>query len=162
MIRQRVNDMNKLNVFSVLFIALFSSNVFADEVHFLTVKEIVEDGYVQLSGLQIVEIMNKHIIKVVDIETDSVITSKNDSLNNTIDRKFVDEQKDKSSVILDPRLMARAPPLDGKLERRVVGDELVVTDGIRTYHYSLYRKQERIFAVRDIDHGNVFLEVKYK
>ena len=57
-------------------------------------------------------------------------------------------------------LMARAPALQGKIERKVVGDELVSSDGVRTYHYSVYEKQGRMFAVRDIDNGNVFFEIK--
>jgi len=154
--------MNKINVFAVLLITVFSVNSYAGEKPFLTVDEIIADGYQLLSGLQILDMMNNHTIKVVDIETGAVSISRNDSLNDSIDRKFVDKKGDKASSILDPRLMARAPALDGKIERRVVGDELVSTDGVRTYHYRLYKKQERIFAVRDIDHGNVFLEVKVK
>lgn len=154
--------MNRFKVFAVLLITVFSVNSNAGEKPFLTVDEIVADGYEMLSGLQILEIMNNHTIKVTDIETDAVSISKNDTNNDAIDREFVDKKKDKASAILDPRLMARAPPLDGVIERRVVGDELISTDGVRTYHFRLYKKQDKIYAVRDIDHGNVFFEVKVK
>ena len=154
--------MNKFNIFAVLFILIFSISSYADEKPFLTVDEIIGDGYKLLSGLQILDIMNNHTIKVVDIETGSVSISKNDSSNDAIDRKFVETKSDKSTAFLDARLMARAPALEGKIERKVVGDELVSTDGVRTYRFRLYRKQEKIFAVRDIDHGNVFFEVKVK
>jgi len=132
----------------------------------LTVDELVDSGYSLLSGQQILEIMTNHTIKVVDIETDAVSISKNDESNTDtdidIDRKFVETKSDKASYFLDPRLMARAPPLEGKIERKVIGDDLIATDGVRTYHYRLYKKQERIFAVRDIDSGNVFFEVLVK
>ena len=154
--------MNKFKVFVVLLITVFSINSNAGEKPFLTVDEIVADGYEMLSGLQILDIMNNHTIKVTDIETDAVIISKNDTNNDAIDREFVDKKKGKASTILDSRLMARAPPLDGEIKRRVVGDELISTNGLRTYRFRLYKKQERIFAVRDIDHGNVFFEVKVK
>jgi len=158
----RVNCMNKFNVCALLLISIFSINAFADEKHFLTVDELVENGYILLSGQKILEIMGNHTIKVVDIETDAIAISKNDKSNATMDRKFVETKSDKAASMLDVRLMARAPALEGKIERKVAGDELIATDGVRSYHYRLYKKQEKIFAVRDIDHGNVFFEVKVK
>lgn len=154
--------MNKFNIFTVLLITVFSIDSHAEEKHFLTVDELIESGYSLLSGQQILEIMTNNTIKVVDIETDAVSISKNDESNTDMDRKFVETKSDKASYFLDPRLMARAPPLEGKIERKVTGDELIATDGVRTYHYRLYKKQERIFAVRDIDSGNVFFEVEVK
>jgi hypothetical protein len=50
--------------------------------------------------------------------------------------------------------------LSGQPDYKVVGDELIAEDGIRTYHIKLYRKNERIFIARDIDHDNVFYEIK--
>ena len=155
----RVNDMKKRNIFAALLMIVFANNVYADEAGFLTVDEIVADGYELMSGLQILDLMNNYKIKVVDIETGAVSVSKNDNLNDAIDRKFTDKKGDKPSSMLDPRLMARAPPLDGKIERRVVGDELISTNGVRTYHFRLYKKQEKIYAVRDIDYGNVFFHI---
>ncbi len=158
----RVNDMKKRNIFAALLMIVFANNVYADEAGFLTVDEIVADGYELMSGLQILDLMNNYKIKVVDMGPGAVSVSKNDNLNDAIDRKFTDKKGDKPSSMLDPRLMARAPPLDRKIERRVVGDELISTNGVRTYHFRLYKKQEKIYAVRDIDYGNVFLEVKVK
>ena len=154
--------MNNLNVCAVLLLTMFSVNAYADEKRFLTVDELVENGYILLSGEQLLEIMNEHTIEVVDIETDAVTISKSDKFRDAMDRKFEETKSDKASSLLDARLMARAPMLEGKIDRKAVGDELIATDGIRTYHYRLYKKQERIYAVRDIDHGNVFLEVKVK
>ncbi|GMR01235.1 MAG: hypothetical protein BMS9Abin19_0601 [Gammaproteobacteria bacterium] len=154
--------MNKFNVCVVLLITMLSVNVCADEKHFLTVDELVDNGYILLSGEQVLEIMGNHTIKVVDIETDAVTISRNDKSGAVMDRKFVETKNDKASSLLDARLLARAPALEGKIEREVVGDELIATDGVRTYHYKLYKKQEKIYAVRDIDHGNVFFEVEVK
>ena len=158
----RVEHMNILNVCRILLLSIFAVSANADERHFLTVDELVENNYVLLSGQQILEIMNQHSIKVVNIETEAVTVSMNDSNSANIDREFVEKKSGKASSFLDPRLMARAPRLEGKVERKVVGDELIATDGVRTYHYRLYKKQDKIYAVRDIDNGNVFLEVKIK
>jgi len=139
---------------------IFANSALADEQHFLTVDELV--AYSLMSGQQIREIMTNRAIRVVDIETEAVITSENTQSSNAMDRKFVETKTDKASSLFDPRLMARAPTLKGRIKRKVVGDELISTDGVRTYHYRLYKKQQTIFAVRDIDSGSVFFEVEVK
>ncbi len=150
--------MNKLSVSAMLI--MFSMVVSADENTFLTVDALTESGFTPMSGQQILTVMANRKIKVVDIETGAMSVSKKNKSSVSIDRKFVETKSDNASTMFDPGLMARAPALEGKVERKVVGDELISTDGVRTYHYRLYKKQERIFAVRDIDHGNVFFEVK--
>ena len=152
--------MNMLKFYGVLLIATLSIHVHADSSKFLTVDELVDRGYKVLSGLQILEIMADHTIRVVDIETDAEIISNKKTSEEAMDRKFVETKSDKASLLFDTRLMARAPALDGKIERKVVGDQLVSTNGVRTYRHRLYEKDGRVFAVRDIDHGNVFFEVK--
>ena len=154
--------MNDLKSFILVLLALFSVGTYAAEEEFLTVDELVKQGYVKLSGERILEIMNKHKIKVVDIETDAVSISKSEDAKAGMEREFKEAQSDKVSFFLDSRLIARAPPLDGKIERKVVGDALVATDGVRTYNYTLYEKDGRMFAIRDIDAGNVFFEVQLK
>jgi hypothetical protein len=154
--------MHDLKSFILVLLALFSVGTYAAEEEFLTVDELVKQGYVKLSGERILEIMNKHKIKVVDIETDAVSISKSEDAKAGMEREFKEAQSDKVSFFLDSRLIARAPPLDGKIERKVVGDALVATDGVRTYNYTLYEKDGRMFAVRDIDAGNVFFEVQLK
>jgi len=143
----------------VLFVL---NNVYAGEKTFLTADKLIENGYVKLTGEQIFELMAKKVIEVTDIETDAVTISRRAEKTRGMERDFGDEKGGKSLYFLDPRLLARAPPLEGKIERKVVGDELVSTDGLRTYKFSVYEKQGRIFAVRDIDHGNVYYEVKFK
>lgn len=152
--------MNKFKIYLVIMVLFFSINIHADEKQFLTVNELVENGYTRLTGQQIIEVMNNNKIKVVDIETEAISISKHDESDVAMDREFKETKKDKASFFLDSRLMARAPALEGKIERKVVGDELVSTDGVRTYHYSVYEKQGRMFAVRDIDNGNVFFEIE--
>jgi len=153
--------MSKLTYYLVLLM-LFSIKVAADENPFLTVAELVKNGYAQLTGQQLYEIMNKNEIRIVDIETDAVTISEHEKSDSVMDRKFEETKSDKASYFLDSRLMARAPALQGTIKRKVVGDELVATDGVRTYNYSVYEKQGRMFAVRDIDNGNVFFEVEVK
>jgi len=151
--------MCKTKSFIVLLLLFLSLEICADEKQFLSLDDLVGHGYVQLSGQKILEIMNNKQIKVIDIETDAVTISKHEKFEEGMDREFKATKGDKASFFLDSRLMARAPPLEGKIERKVVGDELVSTDGVRTYHYRVYEKEGRMFAVRDIDSGNVFFEV---
>jgi hypothetical protein len=154
--------MNKFKYYVVLLAVFISVNTYAEEKAFLTVQELIDNGYVQLSGQKIIEIMNNNKIKVVDIETEAVSISRYEASDVAMDREFKETKSDKTSYFLDSRLMARAPALEGKIERKVVGDELVSTDGVRTYSYRIYEKQGRMFAVRDIDHSNVFFEVELK
>ena len=154
--------MKNINNFALVLITLFSVSSYAGEKEFLTVDELVEHGYAKLSGDRIREIMNKHKIRVVDIETEAVSISKREDGKAGMDREFKETKSDKVSYFLDSRLIARAPPLDGNIERKVVGDALVATDGVRTYNYTLYEKDGRMFAVRDIDAGSVFFEVRLK
>lgn len=149
-----------------------TQQLYAEEViddtkkSFLTVEKIIEDGYSKLSGLQLIELMDKNVIEVVDIETEAISVSQLKSDSNKsesgMEREFDETKKDKASAFLDTRLLARAPPLDGKIERRVEGDALVATDGVRTYRYRVYEKQGHMYAVRDIDAGYVYFEVKVK
>ncbi len=154
--------MIKIRACTVLLITMLSTSIYAGKTAFLTVTELVDSGYTLLSGLQILEIMENNTIQVVDIETDAVVVSKSDDASAAMDRKFVEKKSGSASSSFDARLMARAPALEGKIDRRVAGDELISTDGVRTYHFRLYKKQERIFAVRDIDNGDVFFEVEVK
>ena len=170
------NSVGKIGwlVKGIVSLALLSAaqQLYAEEVidntkkPFLTVEKLIEDGYSKLSGLQIIELMDKHVIQVVDIETEAVAVSQRKSddakSESGMERTFDETKKDKTSAFLDTRLLARAPPLDGKIERSVEGDALVATDGIRTYRYRIYDKQGHMYAVRDIDAGYVYFEVRVK
>lgn len=153
---------NNKFVFFILSVCFFSAAVLAEDKRFLTVEELTKNDYVQLTGLQISELMNKHVIEVIDIETDAVSISRRDNAEDGMERKFDDLKTDKTLYFLDTRLLARAPPLQGEIKRSVKGDALVSTDGVRTYQFSVYEKQGKMYAARDIDHGNVFYEVKVK
>ncbi len=145
----------------IVFSFLFNS-VSAGEKHFLTVDELTNNDFVRLTGSQLSALMEKHVIEVVDIETDAVSISQRGKTEAGMERKFKEVKSDKSLYFLDSRLLARAPALQGKIDRKIVGDELIASDGIRTYHYSVYEKQGQLFAVRDIDHGNVYYRVNFK
>ena len=152
--------LNPIVLFLVLVSFATASN--AAEEDFVTVDDLVKEGYTKLAGFQISELMKKHEIQVVDIETNAVTVSRRDTDEVAMERKFEKSKPDSASSMLDPRLLARAPPLEGKLERKVAVDALVVTDGVRTYRYSLYKKQDELYAVRDIDSGFVFYKVTVK
>ena len=146
-----------LLVFSSLFVN-------ADEKHFLTVDELINNGYTQLTGLQLIDLLKENKIEIRDIETDAVSLStltKADA-GNTASRKSKEIKSDKPLYFLDTRLLARAPSLEGEPDYKVVEDKLIATDGVRTYHIKFYENQGKMYGARDIDHGNVFFEIIVK
>ncbi len=145
-----------LLVFSCLCV-----NGYADEKHFLTVDVLVNNGYSQLTGLQLIELLKEHKVEIHDIETEAVTLSTRTETDagNVANRKSKDVKSGKPLYFLDTRLLARAPSLKGKSDYMVVADELIATDGVRTYHIKFYEKQGKMYGARNIDHGNVFFEI---
>ena len=135
-------------------------NAYAAEKRFLTVDALLNNGYTQLTGSQVSELLKEGSIEIQDIETEAVYLSKLDGTNNSNNRKLEQIKSHGTAYILDADLLARAPSLAGQPDYKVVGDELIAEDGVRTYHIKLYQKNDRIFIARDIDHGNVFYEIK--
>ena len=148
----------------LLLLVMLLNSANAEEVNFLTVDELIESGYVQLTGLQLIELLKQHKIEVRDIATEAV----SHSMRAETDTKSVESRKSeavkgaKPGYFLDPRLIARAPPLEGEPEFKVSEDEMIASDGVRTYHYRFFEKQGKLYGVRDIDHGNVFYQIIVK
>ena len=145
--------------FLILVFSFLINNVSANEKHFLTVDELIENGYTQLSGLQLIDLLKQHKIEIRDIETDAVSISTRTNPVTGNSRKAEELKSDRPLYFLDARLLARAPSLEGKPDYKVVEDELIATDGVRTYHIKFYEKQGKMFGARDIDNGNVFFEI---
>lgn len=135
-------------------------NAFADDAKFLTVDALLANGYTQLSGAQLNELLKTRSIEIHDIETEAVYFSEHDGSDNTNNRKLEQTRGHGAGYLLNAELLARAPSLAGQPDYRIAGNELIAEDGVRTYHIKLYRKNDRIFIARDIDHGNVFYEIK--
>jgi len=153
------------NIFAgtLLCLVMFAcGNSFADEKQFLTVAALLENGYVQLTGNQLTALLKEHVIEIHDIETDAVYLSTSDNEADKSNSRIEQTKNQAGKKSLDVKLLARAPMLTDDPERKVVGDELISSDGVRTYHIKLYEKQGRIFGSRDIDHGDVFFEIKIK
>lgn len=136
----------------------------ADIKKFLTVDNLIENGYTQLTGLQLIELLNEHKVEVRDIETESVSLSTRieTEAGNTVNRTSKELKAGKSSYFLDTRLLARAPSLSGEPDYKVSEDEMIATDGLRTYHIKFYEKKGKMYGARDIDNGNVFFEIIVK
>jgi len=54
---------------------------------------------------------------------------------------------------------ARADILKGDVEFSIKNNKVIVTDGIRKFISSIYRKQHMLYAVRDIDHDVVNFQI---
>lgn len=124
-----------------------------------TVSDLVNDGYQKLTGYQISSLMKHFEIRVVDRVTRAEMVSKKAEAVQGIQRKFHESKPENAHASLDASVLSRAPQLDGKIERKVVSDSLVVTNGVRTYHYNVYKKGNRFYAARDIDNGNVYFRL---
>ena len=142
----------------------YSVNVSAEERLFLTIEELLDHGYTQLTGQQLGELLQQKKIELRDIETEAVSLSRqvNSSESGTASRQSEDVKSGSAMYFLDTRLLARAPFLEGEPKYTVSGDELIATDGVRTYHIRFYEKQGKMYGVRDIDNGYVFFEVIIK
>jgi len=57
---------------------------------------------------------------------------------------------------------SRAPLLAGSGKLQIKGDEIVNSDGIRSFSSRLYKKDNVIMGVRDIDNGRVYLKIIIK
>ena len=154
----------KNSVVILLALLFLPPAINADDKQFLTVDELVANGYAQLTGLQLIELLKEHKVEVRDIETEAVSLSTRieTKAGNTANRKSEDIKSGKSLYFLDTRLLARAPSLEGEPDYTVVDDEMVATDGVRTYHIRFYEKQDKVYGARDIDNGNVFFEIIVK
>ena len=143
---------------------LVAATSHADIKKFLTVDNLIENGYTQLTGLQLIELLNEHKVEVRDIETESVSLSTRieTETGNTANRTSKELKAGKSSYFLDTRLLARAPSLSGEPDYKVSEDEMIATDGLRTYHIKFYEKKGKTYGARDIDNGNVFFEIIVK
>jgi hypothetical protein len=139
---------------------LININAFAVDAKFLTVDVLLANGYTQLTGSQLNELLKTQSIEIHDIETEAVYFSEHDGSDNTNNRKLEQTRGHGAGYLLNAELLARAPSLAGQPDYRIAGNELIAEDGVRTYHIKLYRKNDRIFIARDIDHGNVFYEIK--
>ncbi len=145
--------------FLILVFTFLINNASANEKHFLTVDELVENGYTQFTGLQLIDLLKQHKIEIRDIETDSVSISTHKGSETGNSRQSEELKSDRPLYFLDARLLARAPSLEGEPDYKVIDDELIASDGVRTYHIKFYEKHGKIFGARDIDHGNVFFEI---
>ena len=143
----------------VLVCSFLINHVSASEKHFLTVNELIENGYTQLTSLQLIDLLKQYKIEIRDIETDAVSISTHNASGTGNSRKLEELKSDRPLYFLDTRLLARAPSLEGEPDYKVTEDELIATDGVRTYHIKFYEKRGKIFGARDIDHGDVFFEI---
>ncbi len=150
-----------LSVF-LLFIASAISH--AEEKNFLTVDNLIANGFVQLTGLELIELLKENKVEVHDIETQSVSLSTRieTEAGNAANRTSKELKAGNAYYSLDTRILARAPSLSGEPDYKVSGDVLVATDGLRTYHIRFYRKQDEMYGARDIDNGSVFFKVIVK
>lgn len=148
---------------ALLCVILFTFvNLYAAEKTFLTVDELIKNGYSQLTEPQLRDLLKQHKVEVRDIETDAVSISTRTETDAGNNRKSESVKSDKPLFFLDTRLLARAPALQGEPDYQVSGDKLIATDGVRTYQIRFYEKQGKMFGARDIDNNNVFFEIVIK
>ena len=146
-----------VKILSVLLL-LIANNIYASDKQFLTVEQLIANGYQQLDGSQLSRLLKEAKIEIRDIETQAVsISTRSTAGSNTRASEAI--KKDEPLYFLDTRLLARAPSLSGTPEYKVSGDKLIATDGVRTYHIRFYEREGKMYGARDIDNGNVFFEI---
>ena len=127
-----------MRILFLLLMLCLSNFSLANSGESLTVDELKNTGYTQLTGLQIIALLNQQRVAVRDIATDAVyisVRNKNGSLDN---RKIENDKSPSSKYLFDTELLARAPLLSKNAKYEVLGDELISKDGIRTYKIKFY------------------------
>lgn len=145
---------------SFLSVLLISTQVLAQNTDIeLTVKGLIANGYHKMSGDEIQkQLLNKKLV-LIDLDAKSQYEAILLTSGKTKKKKTV---KEHPSTLTDAKFQGRAPILKGPVEYSVKGDAIVTTDGIRTHISTLYKKDDDILGIRDVDNGQVNFRITIK
>ncbi|RDH82702.1 MAG: hypothetical protein DIZ80_10505 [endosymbiont of Galathealinum brachiosum] len=140
-------------IFLTIFV-LFTQPTTADEK--LTLNKLVENKYHLMTSNEISEILIDKTVILKDLLSEAVYEI---SINKEgkIDKKIIKEKTPK--MLTNIEYHSRADMLSGSIKFSIGGNKIISTDGVRTYMSSLYKKGNKIFGVRDIDHDIVNFEI---
>ncbi len=120
-----------------------------------TIDDILADGFVQMSGDDIRELIGQEIVlrNTVNGRTYS------GQLLETGRRELTVASDSTEANVVQGLYHGGDPVLMGETGYEIVGDTIVTSDGLRTITSTLYTNGEKILAARDVDAGRVQFEV---
>ena len=137
-----------------------STFILADENYArLTTNILLSDGYKKMSGEKISKKLVGPTLLILDLLAGSEYEVK---LSSSGKSKLKKIKEDKPGSLTSADYHSRATVLTGQVSFSIAGDNIVTTDGIRSYSSTLYQKDSVILGVRDIDNGFVNFQIKIK
>ena len=113
-------------------------------------------GYKIMTGIEISEILLGKTVILKDLLSEAVYEIKINK-NGVTEKKTLKTKSPKTLTNVD--YQARADLLKGALKFTIEGNKVITTDGLRTYVSTLYKKDNNIYGVRDVDHESVNFQI---
>jgi len=113
-------------------------------------------GYKIMTGIEISEILLGKTVILKDLLSEAVYEIKINK-NGVTEKKTLKTKSPKTLTNVD--YQARADLLKGALKFTIEGNKIITTDGLRTYVSTLYKKDNNIYGVRDVDHESVNFQI---
>jgi hypothetical protein len=147
----------KLIIISIL--SLVINVTFAGNNESLTLDYLIKNNYQLMSAAEINKIISGKKVILKDLLSKAVYELKIDKSGMT-EKKTISEKSPDS--ITSVEYSSRADLLSGDVKLSVKGNNIVITDGIRTYISNLYKKEDNIYVVRDVDNSKVSFKIIIK
>ena len=144
----------KLIILLFVLVNLTVSSVMAESK--LTLTSLEKQHYKEMTSKEISELLLGKTITLKDLLSKAVYEVK---INNEgLTKKKVIKEKS-PETLTSIEYNSRAALLTDGLELVVKGNKIITSDGVRTYMSTLYKKQNIIYGVRDIDHDSVNFQI---
>lgn len=125
----------------------------------LTASKLLSQGYIKMSGATI----HKKLIGPTIIIIDLLAGSEYEAVFFSDGKSKIKKTKDnKPGTLTDADYQGRAALLTGFNAFTIKGDTVITTDGVRSYISTLYKKDNVILGVRNVDDGRVYFQIKSK
>ena len=122
----------------------------------LSLEYLLNNNYQLMSATEISKIISGKKIILEDLLSKAIYELKIDESGVT-EKKIISQKSPDS--ITNVEYSSRADLLSGDVSLTVKGNSIIITDGIRTYISTLYKKADNIYVVRDIDNNKVSFKI---
>jgi len=122
----------------------------------LTLASLEKQQYKVMTSKEISTLLLGKTITLKDLLSKAIyeVAINEDGLTK---KKVIKEKSPKTLTSIEYN--SRAALLSDGLEITIKGNKIITSDGIRTYKSTLYKKDNLIYGVRDIDHDSVNFQI---
>jgi hypothetical protein len=145
-----------MKIISLCILLMFTHLVKAEDNPILTLAELKQQGFVLIQSGEMSEMLLDKTVLIKDLLSKSVYEVKINKDGST-DKKQI--KKSSAKILTSIEYHSRPALLDATTKFSISHDKIISTDGVRTYISSLYKKQDKIYAVRDVDHNRVSFQI---